>query len=424
MIWWDNLINLFSEHEKSASQDPSDDFWWTHLSGSRIINEERLLSIPAAYDAINAVLNPLKTLPLIFFEKISDKEKKRIDNNDIAKSLQQPNNMQNSVEFLDFVGRNLLIYHNAFAEILSDNRGNILGYIPFHPDIVSIEKRPTGFVYKISDGFNIRFITPDRMWHLKAGPFTRDGLMGRGPIVTQTKTLNATLDVIDFGARYFQNNTQLGGVLEIAGELSPEGQRELAKSWQRAHSGANIHKTAVLEQGSKYTPTTVENNKAQFIETRKADDIEIARIWNVPPHRIKSLADATYSNIEQQSIEYIVHSLQPWFRLVETSIKSNLIGMDNNIFAEFNILGLLRGDIKARFEAYSKARNWGWMSVNDIRKLERMNPIEDGDIYLQPLNMQEAGAQDRTETPPDNQQTAETDEKDTKLKLIEGSKND
>lgn len=422
MNLWNRITEFFSE-EHHQHLDINNPIIWNMITGGGPMNEDKLLSIPAAYDAINAILNPLKTLPLIFYEKISEKERKRLNDNDVAKSLQQPNDMQNQLEFLDFMGRNLLIYYNAFAEIISDNRGNIIGYIPFHPDIVSIEKRPTGFVYRINDGMGTRFITPGRMWHMKSGPYDRDGLMGKGPIITQAKTLNATLAVIDFGALFFKNNTQLGGIIEMDGKLSPEAAIEFKKSWQTAQGGKNIHKTSILENGMKYTPSTVENNKAQFIETKVANDIEIARIWNVPPHRIKSLQDATYSNIEQQAIEYVVHSLQPWLVLVETSIKSNLIGMDNNIFAEFNILGLLRGDIKARYEAYSKARNWGWLSVNDIRKLERLNPIEDGDIYLQPLNMQQAGAPDRTGEQPSPEEKEASDEKDTKLKLIEGSNN-
>lgn len=365
------------------------------FSGSQRVDEDRLLAIPSAYDAINALLNPLKTLPLIFFEKLEvdgKKIKKRIKDNEISLSFNMPNSIQNHVEFFDFMGRNFLIYHNAFAEILSDRVGNIIGYIPFHPDSVSVIKSPTGFMFKVQDGMNQRLISPDKMWHIKAGPYDRDGILGKGPIEIHQNTLSATLAVLDYGARFFKNDAQPGGVLQVKNTLSDEGRENLAKSWRASQGGKNKHRTAVLEEDTEYKEFTVENNKAQFIETRKADDLEIARIWNVPPHRIKNLADATYSNIEQQAIEFVVHSITPLFTLWEASIKSNLIGFDNNIFAEFNILGLLRGDIKTRYEAYAIGRSWGWLSADDVRGLERMNPLDaGGDIYLQPLNFAEAG---------------------------------
>lgn len=385
---------LFGEADAPTDKYTDDALWGTpHGAGS--IDEDRLLSIPSAYDAINALLNPLKTLPLIFFENIEEdgkRIKKRVTNSDVALAFNKPNAMQNHVEFFDFMGRNFLIYHNAFAEIISDRVGNIAGYIPFHPDLVSVVKSPTGFFYRVNEGMGSRDIMPDRMWHIKTGPYDKDGILGKGPIRTHKSTLNATLDVLDYGARFFKNDAQPGGVLQVKNKLSDEGRENLSKTWRKAQGGRNKHRTAVLEEDTEYKPFSIENNKAQFIETRKADDLEIARIWNVPPHRIKNLADATYSNIEQQAIELVVHSITPLFKIWEASIKSNLIGFDNNIFAEFNILGLLRGDIKTRYEAYAIGRSWGWLSADDIRRLERMNPLdENGDIYLQPLNFAEAG---------------------------------
>jgi len=189
-------------------------------------------------------------------------------------------------------------------------------------------------------------------------------------------------------------------------------------SWRGAQGGKNKLKTAILEEGLKYNPLDVQNDKAQFIQTMKNDTLSIARIWNVPPHRIKNLDDATYSNIEQQALEYVVHSLSPWFAVLEKSIKSSLIGIDNNIFVEFNVLGLLRGDIKARYDAYAKGRNWGWLSVNEIRKLENMNPIdENGDIYLQPLNTKDVDDDDADDNN-DNKNNAKS-----VLKVIKDTKN-
>lgn len=416
-----NLLAAFEEMFASHDTDDNphlrqdNEAIWTGHTTHKQIDENLLLSIPAAYDAINAIVNPIKTLPLVFFERVSKDEKKRIEPSEVGLNLAEPNEFQNQVEFFDFMMRNLLIYNNAFAEIISDNNGKIQSYIPFHPNHVMIRKIPTGFVYVVTTGFGQRTIVPDRMWHIKSGPYDETGMMGIGPIVKHRETLIGAWEVLDYGRRFFKNDAQPGGVLETDKVLSDEARRNLKTSWKSAQGGKNKLSTAILEEGLKYNPTDVQNDKAQFIETRKNDAIDIARIWNVPPHRIKSLDDATYSNIEQQALEYVVHSLSPWFAVLEKSIKSSLIGIDNNIFVEFNVLGLLRGDIKARYDAYSKARNWGWLSVNEIRKLENLNPIDEGgDIYLQPLNTRDVEDDDEDD---DKKKT------NNSLKLIKDQKN-
>ena len=186
---------------------------WTGHTIHRQMDEDLLLSIPAAYDAINAIVNPIKTLPLVFFERVSKDEKKRIEPSEVGLNLAEPNEFQNQVEFFDFMMRNLLIYNNAFAEIISDNNGKIQSYIPFHPNNVMIKRIQTGFIYIVTTDFGQRTIVPDRMWHIKSGPYDETGLMGIGPIITHRETLIGAWEVLDYGRRFFKNDAQPGGVL-------------------------------------------------------------------------------------------------------------------------------------------------------------------------------------------------------------------
>lgn len=388
MSW---LKDKFMSHDEDEFLDrATGDLGWSLGTSGQRVDERTVLSIPAAYDAIQTIADPIKSMPLVFFERVSNTEKRRIDDSQIQDSFKIPNDFQNRVIFFEYMARNLLLYRNAFAEIISTQQGNIERYVPFHPNNVEAINENGMVIYRVQDGAQQRFVSSDRMWHMKSGPYTEDGLMGRGPMDTNKNTFSAALSTIDYGARFFKNDATAGGILEHPDILSKEAQENLKKSWRHAQGGKNRGSVAILEQGMKFNKISVTNNESQFIETRRQDAIEIARIWNVPPHKIKSLDNATFSNIEQQSLDFVIYTLQPWLSVFEASIKSDLIGFDNNVFAEFNIMGLLKGDIKTRFDAYAKGRNWGWLSVNEIRKLENMNPIEGGDEYLTPLNMRDS----------------------------------
>jgi HK97 family phage portal protein len=195
----------------------------------------------------------------------------------------------------------------------------------------------------------------------------------------------------EYGSKFYANGAAPSGVLEHPGVLKDPA--KLRDSWTQTFGGSsNSNKVAVLEEGVKYTPISIAPNEAQFLETRKFQINEIARIFRVPPHMVGDLEKSSFSNIEQQSLEFVKYTLEPWLVRWEQSMERVLISPNekSRCFIKFNVDGLLRGDYQSRMEGYATARQNGWMSANDIRELENLDriPAEDGgDLYLINGNM-------------------------------------
>ena len=238
-----------------------------------------------------------------------------------------------------------------------------------------------------------------------------DGLVGYSPIAMAKNAIGMAIACEEYGAKFFANGAAPGGVLEHPGTIKdPQRVRE---SWQSTFGGSgNSNKIAVLEEGMKYTPIGISPEQAQFLETRKFQINEIARIFRVPPHMVGDLEKSSFSNIEQQSLEFVKYTLEPWLVRWEQSIQRTLFSPEEKkrYFAKFNVEGLLRGDYASRMTGYATARQNGWMSANDIRELENMDRIpaeEGGDLYLINGNMLplgNAGAFANTETSNDGKE--------------------
>ena len=218
-----------------------------------------------------------------------------------------------------------------------------------------------------------------------------DGLVGYSPIAMAKNAIGMAIACEEYGAKFFANGAAPGGVLEHPGTIKdPQRVRE---AWQSQFGGSgNSNKIAVLEEGMKYTPIGISPEQAQFLETRKFQINEIARIFRVPPHMVGDLEKSSFSNIEQQSLEFVKYTLDPWVIRWEQSIMRSLLSLEEKTqyFVKFNLEGLLRGDYQSRMTGYATARQNGWMSANDIRELENLDriPTEDGgDLYLINGNM-------------------------------------
>jgi len=218
-----------------------------------------------------------------------------------------------------------------------------------------------------------------------------DGLVGYSPIAMAKNAIGMAIACEEYGAKFFANGAAPGGVLEHPGTVKDPAR--IRESWQNTFGGsANANKVAVLEEGMKYTPIAISPEQAQFLETRKFQINEIARIFRVPPHMVGDLEKSSFSNIEQQSLEFVKYTLEPWVIRWEQSISRSLLSRDEKkqYFVKFNLEGLLRGDYQSRMNGYATARQNGWMSANDIRELENLDriPAEDGgDLYLINGNM-------------------------------------
>ena len=232
-------------------------------------------------------------------------------------------------------------------------------------------------------------LKPSDVLHIPGLGF--DGLVGYSPIAMAKNAIGLAIATEEYGAKFFANGATPGGLLEYPGVVKdPERVRD---SWNRGFSGSqNAGKVAILEEGMKYTPISIAPEQAQFLETRKFQINEIARIFRVPPHMVGDLEKSSFSNIEQQSLEFVKYTLDPWVVRWEQSLSRALFTPDEKTcyFFKFNLEGLLRGDYQSRMNGYATARQNGWMSANDIRELENLDriPEEDGgDLYLVNGNM-------------------------------------
>ena len=278
----------------------------------------------------------------------------------------------------------------------------MIGLYPLMPSKMTVDRDDNGhlyysYVHSNEEADTMRnetvILRPSDVLHIPGLGF--DGLVGYSPIAMARNAIGMAIACEEYGARFFANNAAPSGVLEYPGTLkNPERIRD---SWNAQYGGsANSHRVAVLEDGLHFTPISISPNEAQFLETRKFQLNEIARIFRIPPHMIGDLDKSSFSNIEQQSLEFVKYTLDPWVVRWEQSLFRSLFRSlftpdeKTQYFFKFNVEGLLRGDYKSRMAGYATARQNGWMSTNDIRELENMDKIpaeQDGDLYLINGNM-------------------------------------
>ena len=232
-------------------------------------------------------------------------------------------------------------------------------------------------------------LDPSEVLHVPGLGF--DGLVGYSPIAMAKNAIGLAIAAEEYGSKFYANGAAPSGVLEHPGTLKDPAR--VRDSWNSTFGGSsNSHKVAVLEEGMKYTPISISPNEAQFLETRKFQINEIARIFRVPPHMVGDLEKSSFSNIEQQSLEFVKYTLDPWVVRWEQALYRTLLSEEEKktLFFKFNVEGLLRGDYASRMNGYATARQNGWMSANDIRELEDLDRIPaelGGDLYLVNGNM-------------------------------------
>lgn len=357
--------------------------------------------VTAVWAAVKILAESVASLPVFVYKRRPDGKgkDKQLQNPLHALLHDQPNPWQSSFEWREMMEGHLCLRGNAYSEIFYDGRGGIRWLIPRHPDRMrvydltneSIGDQPLVYEYTPRLG-PPRFLFMDEIVHLKG--LSDDGLVGLSPIHEFRETLGLAIGTENYAARFFGNYANPGGVLSHPKTLSREAVTRLRQQWEEKHSGVeNAHKVAVLEEGLTWTAIGVNPKDSQLIDSRKFSISEIARIFRIPPHMLGDLDRATFSNIEQQAIEFVVHTLRPWLVRWEQRLALALLTPKeraSGLFIEFNVDGLLRGDIQSRYAAYAVGRQWGWLSPNDVRALENMNPRDDkgGDAYHEPLNMQ------------------------------------
>ena len=328
---------------------------------------------------------------LILYERTAQGKRRATDHYLYPLLHDRPNPVMTAFQFREVQQASLALWGNAYSRIIWDARGRVTELWPMHPGgMLETRADELGrrlYHYQHSDGY-LEWIPEDEVWHIPGlGGNGRDGY---SPIGLMRRTIGLAMDAEEFGARFFQNDARPGIVLEHPKALGDKAYANLKESLGEEHQGVTrSHKPMILEEGMKLHEIGIPPEDAQFLQTRQFQVREIARIFRVPPHMIGDLEQATFSNIEHQAIEFVVHTIRPWAVRYEQSIAmSLLLPRDRERFyAEHLVDGLLRGDITARYAAYAIGRQNGFLSANDIRQLENMDPIKNGDIYLVPMNM-------------------------------------
>jgi HK97 family phage portal protein len=357
----------------------------------------------AVLGCVMVLSQSVASLPLITYRRTSD-GKERANSHALYTVLHSlPNPEMTSFDLRETLMMHLTLWGNAYCEIEMNRRGDVLALWPMRPDRTWPARHDDGQIwYHTRLPNNQEIALPKyRVWHIRN--LSVGGIMGMSPIALAREAIGLSKAGEELGSRFFANGAKPGGVLQHPGKLSDEGYNRLKSSWEARHQGLdNVNRVAILEEGMQWKDVGMPLDDAQFLETRKFQIGEIARIFRVPPHMIQDLDRATFSNIEHQGIDFVTYSLTPWLVRIEQSISRDLVGPieRNAIFAEFMIDGFLRGDIASRYSAYSIGRQWGWLSRNDIRRMENMNPIEGGDDYLTPMNMTVLGEEPPAPEPP------------------------
>jgi len=400
---------LFKSRDKpqNSTAGSSYTFFMGGSTSGKPVNERSAMQMTAVYSCVRILAEAVAGLPLHLYRYTENGGKEKAIDHPLYLLLHdEPNPEMSSFVFRETLMTHLLLWGNAYAQIIRNGKNEVIALYPLMPNKMEVDRDEHGQLYykyqrsndeaPTMEGSSV-ILKPCDVLHIPGLGF--DGLVGYSPIAMAKNAIGMAIACEEFGAKFFANGAAPSGVLEHPGTIKdPSRVRE---AWQSQFGGSsNSGKVAVLEEGMKYTPISISPEQAQFLETRKFQINEIARIFRVPPHMVGDLEKSSFSNIEQQSLEFVKYTLDPWVIRWEQSIMRSLLTPEEKktYYAKFNLDGLLRGDYQSRMNGYAIGRQNGWMSANDIRELENLDRIpaeEGGDLYLingNMLPMRDAGA--------------------------------
>uniref|UniRef100_UPI0009FE8958 phage portal protein n=1 Tax=Tissierella creatinophila TaxID=79681 RepID=UPI0009FE8958 len=389
-------MNIFSKLFKSREKPSNSLFGSTYsfffgaTTSGKTVNETTAMQTTAVYACVRILAETIASLPLHTYKSTSEGKEKARDHPIYHLLSDAPNPEMTSFVFRETLIGHLLLWGNAYAQIIRNGRGEVAALYPLIPDKMKIKRSERGEIYYLYNKEGQDYILKSQeVLHIPGLGF--DGLVGYSPIAMAKNTIGMALATEEYGAKFFSNGANPGGVLEHPGVVKDPSR--VRDSWNSVYQGStNSHKVAVLEEGMKFQAIGIPPEQAQFLETRKFQTEEICRIFRVPPHLVASLDKATFSNIEHQSISFVVHTIRPWLVRIEQSINKALFNEAERkeYFVSFVVDGLLRGDYNSRMQGYATGIQNGFMSPNDVRSLENMNPIpeeEGGNVYMVNGNM-------------------------------------
>ena len=408
------LSGLFRSRDKPSNSTAGAGytFFLGSTTSGKAVTERSAMQMTAVYSCVRVLAEAIAGLPLHLYRYTdSGGKEKAVDHPLYLLLHDEPNPEMSSFVFRETLMTHLLLWGNAYAQIIRNGKGEVIALYPLMPNKMTVDRDENGHLfYKYQRSKDEAFpnsgtvvLRPSDVLHIPGLGF--DGLVGYSPIAMAKNAIGLAIATEEYGAKFFANGAAPSGVLEHPGTIKDPSR--VRDAWQSQFGGSqNSGKVAVLEEGMKYTPISISPDQAQFLETRKFQINEIARIFRVPPHMVGDLEKSSFSNIEQQSLEFVTYTLDPWVIRWEQSLMRALLTADEKkgYFVKFNVEGLLRGDYQSRMSGYATARQNGWMSANDIRELENLDRIpaeEGGDLYLingNMLPMKDAGAFANTDT--------------------------
>jgi len=380
----------------AGTPDAADDYWYEPrgtLAGSGVnVTADVALTVSAVFACVRVLAETVGSLPLVVYRRDGEDRKTRARGQRIYEILHdQPNGWMSSLEWREMMTGHCALRGNAYSWIQDGVRGAVDELIPLHPDRMEVEQlrsRRLRYHYTWPWGERQTFVQ-DEIYHLRG--LSSDGITGLSVVSYARETIGLALASEGYAARMFLNDARPGGVLEHPGELSDGAHKRILASWQEDHGGwRNRGKPAIFEEGMKWHQIGMTGEDSQYILSRQFSVTEVARWFRMPPHLIQELTRSTFSNIEHQGLEFVIYTMMPWFRRWEQAIGRDLI-TSPDLFAEFLVDALLRGDTLSRYQAYGRGILDGWLTRNEARIKENLEPLPGLDTPLVPLNMGPAG---------------------------------
>ncbi len=408
---------------RTTVEDPNVPINWQALadilsSGSasitgRAVNPSTAMQLTAVYACVTLISETIGSLPLILYRRMERGKTRAVTHTLYSVLHDWPNDEQTSVDFRSLVMAHVLLYGHGYAEVVRNGAGQVKELWPIPPWLVTESRNSRNdlvYVVRLPEK-GAQNLSASRVLHVQAP-------LGLSPIAQAREALGLTMASEEYGARFFANDSTPGGIVEHPGNLSPEAQERIKTQIEQQTQGlSKKHRLMILEEGMKWHQIGISPEDSQMLETRKFQVGEIARIFRVPPHMIGDVEKSTSwgTGIEQQNIGFITYSLRSWMVRWEQAIHQTLLSADErkDYFAEHLVDGLLRGDAQTRYKNYQIARQNGWLSGNDIRVLENMDPVDGLDAYLVNGNMipvDQAGQRTEPEPEPEPEPGDEDEE--------------
>ena len=372
----------------------------TSSAGIRV-TPEVAMSYDAVYACVTLLAESIAQLPCELYVRGKGNARDKATDHPVYQLIHnQPNSINTPFEYFEYGQGCLGMYGNHYAVKTLNRRGYPESLNHFHPDFVIPLKGKDGLLYYRLLEHN-EVVPANKMLHVRG--FSLNGYVGISPIQACKNTIGLGIATQSHAAKMFDRGSTISGVIERPDKregLDQEAVDKLLESWKQRHAGTqNAHSVALLQEGMTFKPLNMKAEDAQLIQSRGFSVKDVCRIFKVPPHMIQDLEKSSFNNIEHQGLQFVMYTLMSWLKRWEQSLMRDLLLPEERTkyYIEFNVAGLLRGDTKTRYEAYAIGRQWGWLCVNDIRRLENLPPIDGGDIYLNPLNMVEAGTTPTTQ---------------------------